>query len=72
MEVTFVTPDEYYMVHDDLWLNAHPKRDGKLCVGCLETRIGRRLKPEDFIDAPINRRFDAMSKRLKSRIAGDP
>jgi hypothetical protein len=69
MEVTFITPNEYYMVHDKLWLSANPKGDGKLCVTCLEARIGRRLKPSDFIDAPVNRRFATMSERLKSRLA---
>ncbi|KAA0076060.1 hypothetical protein CIW50_07295 [Tardiphaga sp. P9-11] len=69
-EVTFITPDEYYMVHDDLWLSANPTGDGKLCVGCFEVRIGRRLEPKDFIDAPVNRRFAAMSDRLKSRVVG--
>lgn len=69
-EVTFITPDEYYMVHNSLWLSANPDDDGKLCVACLENRIGRKLNPKDFIDAPINRRFAAMSERLKSRIVG--
>jgi hypothetical protein len=40
--------DEWYMVHDALWLQAHPAREGKLCIGCLEQRLGRRLKAEDF------------------------
>lgn len=60
------------MVHDELWLSANAKGDGKLCIACLETRIGRRLMPEDFIDAPINRRFHLMSERLKSRLLGVP
>jgi hypothetical protein len=71
-EVTFVIPDEFFMVHDALWLQANPAGDGKLCVGCLESRIGRRLTPADFIDSPINRRFGAMTDRLKSRIIGKP
>jgi hypothetical protein len=48
-ETTF-TPrgknDEYYMIHNDLWLKANPAGAGKLCIGCLEKRI--RLTPEDF------------------------
>jgi len=28
---------------------------GCLCIGCLEKRIGRRLKPKDFLrDHPFN------------------
>jgi hypothetical protein len=69
-EVTFATPDEYYMVHDALWLRANPQGHGKLCVGCLEARIGRKLDPRDFVDCQINLRFGAMSERLKSRITG--
>jgi hypothetical protein len=25
-----------------------------LCIGCLELRLGRRLVPDDFTDAPLN------------------
>jgi hypothetical protein len=62
--------DEYYMVHNALWLKAHPARDGKLCIGCLEQRLGRRLKADDFTDAPINTAGRGHSKRLKSRLLG--
>ena len=71
-EVTFVVPDEFFMLHDELWLQANPAGNGKLCVGCLEARLGRKLEPTDFIDAPINKRFDAMTDRLRSRITGNP
>ena len=56
-EITLVTPDEYYTVHDTLWVRANPKRDGKLCVGCLEARLGPRLNQRDFVDTPVNKRF---------------
>lgn len=64
--------DEYYMIHDHLWdsltLKAH---DGMLCIGCLETRLGRELTAVDFTDAPINTIgvFD-QSDRLLDRISG--
>jgi hypothetical protein len=55
---------EFYMVRDDVWpLDA---RGGMLCVGCLEERIGRRLTPADFTDAPINR-LGRNSTRLRAR-----
>lgn len=38
---------EYYMLRDDVWAAAVMDR-GFLCVGCLEHRIGRRLRPSDF------------------------
>lgn len=71
--------NEYYMVHDSLWGAAGMETneaftqgltntylpDGMLCVGCLENRIGRRLTPADFTDAPIN--SEDASDRLKNR-----
>src|SRR5262245_59749408 len=40
---------EVYMVHDHLWEAAGMAPDGGfLCIGCLETRLGRRLAPADF------------------------
>lgn len=48
------TSDEYYMVHDELWLEANPDDDGMLCVLCLEARLGRQLTAADFTDAPVN------------------
>lgn len=46
--------DEYYMVHDEIWLSVVPQRVGMLCIGCLELRLGWMLKKTDFTDAPIN------------------
>jgi hypothetical protein len=54
---------EYYMVHDEVWAEAgmrtgliHPYGGGGdyLCIGCLENRIGRRLRANDFTGVPIN------------------
>jgi hypothetical protein len=44
---------ECYMVHDHLWAAAG-MRQGFLCIGCLETRLGRQLVAGDFKDVPIN------------------
>lgn len=74
------TDREYYMIHDDLWEQAGmghgwkyysdpSKLDGLLCVGCLESRLGRQLTKEDFTDAPVNTIWMRyMSERLKNRI----
>jgi hypothetical protein len=65
--------DEYYMVYDDVWLKAHPKRDGMLCVGCLENRLGRELNGTDFTRAPINCGiFFGQSERLRERLDRNP
>jgi len=43
---------------------------GQLCLGCLELRIGRKLEPDDFTDAPINYGSKAFerSDRFKDRL----
>lgn len=61
--------DEYYMVHDHVWLSSGiGLNDGMLCVGCLERRIGRTLTAADFTDAPINRGLFPYSRRLTERL----
>jgi hypothetical protein len=60
--------EEGYMVRDDVWPIG--PLDGKLCVGCLEARIGRRLRPADFEDVPLNRPT-YKSSRLRSRLRGE-
>ncbi len=64
------THREYYMVRDEAWLAAHPSRDGMLCIGCLEGRLGRELLPGDFVDAPVNADLRRPSDRLASRLTG--
>lgn len=65
---TSTLQNEYYMVHDAIWLKANPDRKGMLCIGCLETRLGRTLNPSDFTAAPINEdREWGRSSRLRNR-----
>jgi len=47
---------ETYYVRDHIWKAAGMEPfGGCLCIGCLEKRIGRRLKPKDFQrDHPFN------------------
>jgi hypothetical protein len=46
---------EIYVVRDSVWKAAGLGGwDGCLCIGCLEKRIGRRLKPKDFPDHFFN------------------
>jgi len=41
---------EVYTVRDAVWAKAGMKPfGGCLCIGCLEVRLGRKLKPEDFL-----------------------
>jgi hypothetical protein len=40
---------EVYMVRDSVWKAAGLEpMGGCICIGCLEQRLGRRLKPKDF------------------------
>ena len=46
---------EVYNVRDVIWRKAGMEPfGGCLCVGCLEKRIGRKLKPKDFKDHVFN------------------
>lgn len=47
-------PTEYYGVHGTIWQAAHAPANAFLCVGCLESRLGRRLRRGDFTSAPVN------------------
>ena len=42
----------------------------RLCIGCIEARLERRLTPDDFAeDSPLNDPDrDAMSERLRDRL----
>jgi hypothetical protein len=53
---TVDSKSEIYTVHKAVWQEAGMEDwGGCLCIGCLEKRIGRRLKPKDFIaDNPFN------------------
>ena len=62
---------EYYFIHTPLWLSVIDSIAGMLCVGCLENRLGRQLRRNDFTNAWINNpRHHPVSQRLMSRLAG--
>jgi hypothetical protein len=61
--------DEWYMVNDNLWKAAGMEEmGGCLCIGCLEERLGRRLRPDDFSDCLINKLAN-ISSRLRARLS---
>lgn len=72
------TPGEDYMVHRSLWNKyVGEKAPGVLCVGCLETRMGRELWGGDFIHWPINNveeypRTDRLRDRLTREANDEP
>ena len=69
---TFETK-EYYMVTDSCWKRAGMKPyGGMLCVGCIESRLGKKLTPQNFSECPLNWRNaiipDYASGRLLARL----
>lgn len=64
---------EYYMLVDTVWTRAARGGERSLCLGCVEVRLGRRLGPDDFADAPVNR-WPRMSpgERRRSHLLGLP
>jgi hypothetical protein len=64
--------NEYYVVWDHIWELA-PNKKGMLCIGCLETRLGRKLNSTDFPPLPVNTdHLGFRSTRLVSRIESPP
>jgi hypothetical protein len=60
---------EVYMVRDSVWKQAGMEGyGGCLCVGCLEKRLGRELRPKDFPRKhPFNSPSLPCTERLWSR-----
>jgi hypothetical protein len=64
---------ECFTLHDAVWLKANPHGKGRLCIGCVEARLGRLLTPEDFQGTPLDWHLTngpALSMRLMARIGG--
>jgi hypothetical protein len=60
------TWDEYYFVHNHLWRRAvdRSQRHGMLCLSCLQLRIGRPLRSDDFKSGQIATRISELLARL--------
>jgi hypothetical protein len=54
---------EVYELQPEVWKAARCR--GVLCIGCVEQRIGRKLKPNDFTDGELNRYIG--TRRLSTR-----
>jgi hypothetical protein len=66
---------ETYIVHDHVWKAAGMAPwGGCLCIGCLEKRIGRQLKPMDFADHVFNDHYPGTPRLLErqGRAYADP
>lgn len=74
-------PSEWYMVYDAIWAEAGaPTRKvmdehtcgSYLCIGCLETRLGRQLVADDFPNYPVNEPSLRNTRRLNERLTAPP
>lgn len=45
--------NELYMLRNEIW-KLTGVGEGYLCIGCLETRLGRELTGADFFGCPLN------------------
>jgi hypothetical protein len=66
--------DEYdYSVEDAVWAaSGLEPGGGLLCIGCLERRLGRRLKRDDFAPHPFTNEISSgshQSLRLRNRLS---
>lgn len=59
---------EMYMVVDALW-EAYGAGEGFVCIGCLEARMGRELRAEDFQDVKLHQDERPRSERLSNRLS---
>lgn len=60
---------EHYFIVTHLWMQLVGSNKGMLCVGCLESRLGRKLNSTDFTDCHINNpKLNSMSVRLLNRL----
>lgn len=74
-DVDVMEAKEYYMVTDSCWKRAGMEsHGGMLCIGCLESRLGKKLTSRNFAECPLNWRNmclpDYASPRLFSRLLG--
>lgn len=57
------------MLYNKVWKKANPELKGKLCIGCVENRLGRKLSKKDFTKRLVNSIKDVRSSRLKNRLS---
>ena len=62
---TFHDDKNYYMLNNDLWKSIVPNIDGMLCIHCVEERLGRKVKYDDFSDVPLNHHWNGYVQQLK-------
>ena len=60
---------EHYFIQTALWMEVVGSKSGMLCIDCLEKRLGRKLRKQDFPSVHINNpKLYSMSDRLRERL----
>lgn len=60
---------EHYFINTVTWLSVVQTTKGMLCVGCIETRLGRQLVAADFPQVSVNSpSYEPKSLRLLNRM----
>jgi len=67
-KVTIDNQSEVYTVRDVVWKRAGMEPlGGCLCIGCLEKRLDRRLKPKDFQRGRVFNQMPGTARLLNRR-----
>jgi|ETNmetMinimDraft_2_1059921.scaffolds.fasta_scaffold157905_1 hypothetical protein len=54
-----------FMLNDDLWLEVNNgKKEGKLCLDCVEDKLGRELTMYDLKDVQVNYKFAGILEEI--------
>jgi hypothetical protein len=54
------------MIDGELWLSIADDPEEYLCFGCMEKRLGRRIKAADLIPCSINHTSRVLAMRLET------
>lgn len=67
---TKIGDENYYMVLNSIWIKyvAEEDRGGMLCLKCLQNRMKRLLKYEDFTICPLNSNNPAVQRKRRDSI----
>ena len=58
---------DYYMIQHDLWLKLVGSHNGMLCMDCLETRLGHKLRKEEILPCPLTEQFNSYTKEILNK-----
>ena len=61
---TFLDDKDYYMVKEDIWEKIGAPKFGMLCMDCLETRHGHKLRKEEILLCPLTEIFNPYTKQI--------